>query len=129
MWENPKSPTEWTVTLARLEACIEDIRKWMPLNSLKLNDSETEFLCLQSKNIPTISPPSILIGDEAILPSSSACCLGVIFDDKLSLSPQVCNICKTASFHGPKVPTVYIYPCLYPEVLDYLLLSYSQGPH
>ena len=34
-------------TIARMEECINDIRKWMAENFLKLNDSKTVFNHLQ----------------------------------------------------------------------------------
>ena len=34
----------------RLECCISDIRAWMKLNLLKLNDDKTEFLLLRTKH-------------------------------------------------------------------------------
>ncbi len=43
-------------TIHHLESCISDIRKWMPLNSLKSNDSRMEFLCLYSRNTKHIAP-------------------------------------------------------------------------
>ena len=69
----------------KMEACIADIRRWMPINGLKPNDSKTQFFLFHSKNNP--SPPTfpITIGDAAISPSQSARNLGVIFDDTLSL--------------------------------------------
>ena len=66
--DNPTCPTSQQQALMKLEACISDIRWWLPLNGLKLNDPKTEFLLFHSKNTP--SPPTfpITIGDAAIPP-------------------------------------------------------------
>ncbi len=85
----PKSVDQ---ALSRLEACIGDIRLWMPQNQLKLNDSKTEFLFIHSKFRDKSSTPTIMI----------ACNLGVLFDDNLTLWPHVMAVCKTAYYqiHG-----------------------------
>ncbi len=70
----------------------------MPQNGLKLNDGKTEYLFLHSRNLAKPIPPSITIGDEAIVPSNSAKNLGVIFDDTLSLKPHITAICKSTFY-------------------------------
>ena len=49
--------------------CIEEIRNWMAMNMLKLNDDKTEFIifgtCQQLKKIDHIT---IRIGSENIVP-------------------------------------------------------------
>ena len=35
---------------ARIESCINDIKQWMTVNKLKLNNDKTEFLVITSKN-------------------------------------------------------------------------------
>ncbi len=82
--QRPCNPTSLKKTLTKLEACIKEIRQWMPLNGLKLNDGKTEFMILQSKNIPHLDAPNINIGLDEIGPSSTARNLGVII---LDLSP------------------------------------------
>ena len=87
--DQPLCPESAQQTLNKLEACIADIRQWMPQNGLKLNDSKTEYLLLHSKILAKPTPPSITIGDEAIAPSDSAKNLGVIFDD-IPQAPHHC---------------------------------------
>ena len=45
---NPKIPGDLVVAMFRLQNCISDIRKWMTVNKLKLNDSKTEFFIAAS---------------------------------------------------------------------------------
>ena len=87
------SPTACNDTLRRLEACIADIRRWMPLNGLKLNDGKTEFMLLQSKHVAPFESPNISIGDDTIAPASSARNLGVVFDSTLSMSAHLKAVC------------------------------------
>ena len=86
-------------TLPLLEACISDIRRWMPLNGLKLNDGKTEFctLCSHHQLLPSATP--IEIGSNLINPSPTAKNLCVMTDETLTLQPHIPNLCKAAYFH------------------------------
>ena len=81
--------------LTKLEACIANIRQWMPLNGLKLNDGKTEYRCLHSKYLQTPSPLPITFGNDTVSPSTQMKNLSVIFDDMLSC-PHIAAICKSA---------------------------------
>ncbi len=93
-------------TLRRLEACIANIRQWMPQNGQKLDDSKTEYLLLHSKNVTKPTPPSITIGDEAIVSSDSSKNLGVIFNDTVSLEPHIPAICKSAFYQLHRISRI-----------------------
>ena len=59
--------------LATLEKCIQEIRRWMGQNFLKLNDKKTKFLLFGSRQeLSKVSLPFITIGDSQITPSSQA---------------------------------------------------------
>ena len=94
----PYSPDAQCETVARLEACTADIWQWIPLNSPKLNDGKTEFLALHSKYKPPSSTLTCTIDHDEIHASISACNLGVIFDDSLSLHPHVSSVVKADFF-------------------------------
>ena len=95
--------------LDRLECCISDIRAWMKLNLLKLNDEKTEFLLLRTKhNISLAGELKIKIGNDTVINSTSAKNLGVHFDANLkgtrhtnrlsnSVFLTICNIAKIRS--------------------------------
>ena len=105
----PKVPGDDRQCLDRLACCISDIRAWMKLNLLKLNDDKTEFLLLRTKhNISLAGEFEIKMGNDTITNSMSAKNMGVHFDanlkgtihtNKLSSSVflTICNIAKIRS--------------------------------
>ena len=63
----PTVPGDDKQCLDRLEHCISDIRAWMKLNLLKLNDDKTEFLLLRTKhNISLAGELKIKTGNNII---------------------------------------------------------------
>ncbi len=90
----------------KLEKCIEDIKQWMTLNKLKLNDNKTEFVIFGRTNLPT---GSIQIGEDNIPASHSARNLGVMLDSKMKMTNQVSSICKSVSYHLRNISKVRKY--------------------
>ena len=83
-----------------LENCIIDIKQWMKLNFLKLNDDKTEVLLIGSKcNIKKVSSISLNINDVTISSSSNVKNLGAIFDSEMSLQKFVSFKCKCAMYY------------------------------
>jgi hypothetical protein len=72
-----------------IESCIEDIRQWMAVNFLKLNDDKTELLVINSCYQKPENETLIKIGSDKITSSSYARNIGVIFDDTMSMKKQV----------------------------------------
>ena len=77
----PTVPGNGRQCLDRLESYISDIKAWMKLNLLKLNDDTTEFLLLGTKhNISLAGELEIKIGNHTITNSTTAKKLCVHFD-------------------------------------------------
>ena len=93
----------------KLEACVREIDTWMLLNRLKLNKDKTELLVISSLHLarPTLS--HIHVCDERVLASSKASNIGVLFDESLSMAPQVTAICKSAFYHLRKISLIRKY--------------------
>ena len=71
-------------------ACIDDIKTWMLANSLKLNDSKSEFiLCGSKQQLAKFNIPSIRIGHCHIYPSNKCRNLGITFDSHMSHVNQI----------------------------------------
>ena len=97
----PSEPSSIDNNISRLEKCVEDIRAWMKLNLLKLNDDKTELLVITSRPSRSQSLDiSIKIGDQYISPSDDPPKnLGVIFDSTCSLRDHVANVCRSINFN------------------------------
>ena len=96
-------PSERSNVLARLEACIRDIKIWMAENRLMLNEAKTEVLHVTSRFIQRVNLNDMNIGGASVAPSASVRDLGVILDDTLTMTSHVNNICRSASFAIRKI--------------------------
>lgn len=93
------SPTQGEVDawIARVEACISDIRNWMKENYLKLNDDKSQFVMLGSKQqLAKSVTPNLNIGSSSITPVKKVRNLGVIFDSNMTMESQVSSSVKLA---------------------------------
>ena len=81
--------------MSSIKSCFLEIRDWMALNFLKLNDDKTELIDIGYYVSPVIS---LDIGTAVLEPQLAAKNLGFTFDHKMSLDDQVivvqqiCNI-------------------------------------
>ena len=103
------SLNDMELSKCKLEACVREIDTWMLLNRLKLNKDKTELLVISSLHLarPTLS--HIQVCDERVLTSSKASNIGVLFDESLSMAPQVTAICKSAFYHLRKISLIRKY--------------------
>ena len=72
---------------SRLEACKIDT--WMLLNKLKLNKDKIELLVISSLHRARPPLSHIHVCDERVLASPRAGNVGVLFNESLSMVPQV----------------------------------------
>ena len=90
-----------TLAFERLKNCLDDVRKWLSVNKLKLNPDKTEFILFGSKNVRTklgkFFPVNIL--GTLLSPAEAIRNLGVWFDSDFSFSCHVRNICKACFVH------------------------------
>ena len=90
-----------SLAFERLKKCLDDVRKWLSVNKLKLNPDKTGFILFGSKNICTklgkFFPVNIL--GTLLSPAEAIRNLGVWFDSDFSFSCHVRNICKACFVH------------------------------
>uniref|UniRef100_A0A8C6MFG0 Reverse transcriptase domain-containing protein n=1 Tax=Nothobranchius furzeri TaxID=105023 RepID=A0A8C6MFG0_NOTFU len=93
---NPDEPNR----LGRLQACLEDIKNWMTLNFLLLNQDKTEVLIfgpeIQKRKLLSQSPD---LNGITLISENKARNLGVIFDQDMSFKSQVKQVCRISFFH------------------------------
>ena len=98
------NPNDEMSARKQAEACILEIKSWMSMNKLKLNDEKTEFLIMTSKyQQHKIQDHSINIGTTTIHASKSARNLGIVFDDNLCMDQHVKCVCH--GFTGVGFPS------------------------
>lgn len=72
--------------LTAVRKCFEDIKTWMAVNFLKLNDSKTEFIDIGYYE----SPIKLLnLGELSFTPATKAKNLGFLFDHQMNLNDQI----------------------------------------
>ena len=80
-----------------LENCLEDIRTWMSLNFLKLNEKKTECIIVGvQQQLDKVRELYIKIGDDKITNSAVFKNLGVYIDCELKLSTHVNKIVSSS---------------------------------
>ena len=76
-----------------LENCINQIRDWMCINLLKLNDGKTEFIILGTQQqLQKISHINIRIGEDPLTPMDMVCNLGIFMDKYLKNKDHINRI-------------------------------------
>ena len=84
-------------TLSVLTSCVSDIRSWMILNKLRLNDDKTEFLTICApQNRKHISTDSVTVGGSEVAAAQRARNLGVVMEQTLSMDHHIQNLCRAA---------------------------------
>ena len=73
-------------------SCVNDIKRWMTTNYLKLNDDKTELIIIKPTTLSHTSITSININGELIQAKTAAKSLGVYFDSTLNMSHHVKEI-------------------------------------
>ena len=93
-----------TQAFGRLKNCLDDVRKWLSANKLKLNPDKTEFILFGSKNVRTklgkFFPGNIL--GNLLSPADAIRNLGVWFDSDFSFSCHARKTCKACFVQGFK---------------------------
>ena len=105
------SLTEIDGVILRMQDCIADLKTWMTLNKLQLNDDKTELMLAYPKKFLGHSslPASATISNTSVSFSSSVRSLGVTLDQNLSLQQHVSNICKSAYLELRRISSVRHY--------------------
>ena len=94
-------------TLESMQNCVLDVKNWMTLNKLQLNDSKTECMLVRSSRTATDALPSSLkVGDCDVEFVPSVKNLGVILDCHLTMSEHVKNTCKIAYMHIRQISAI-----------------------
>ena len=97
---NPAESEELNYAKLQLIQCIDEIRAWMLLHQLKLNDNKTEFMVLQSShNLRVHGSPTLQLSQLTLTSTDTARNLGCFFDRHMQLDRLVSSYCSSAYYH------------------------------
>ena len=83
-----------------LEACIREVKTWVCVNGLVLNESKSEANVIRSSSLRVpISFPRVDICGQHIAKSMIVHDLGVVTDADLAMTSQVANECRREYYH------------------------------
>ena len=85
-----KDTNDEMAALARIQACIGELKAWMTYHRLQLNDDKTEVLVITTPSSASkLSLTDVVIGDSILQPIAVARNIGVMFDSELSMKSRV----------------------------------------
>ena len=97
-----KDVKQFHQAITQLEACIEDVRNWMIVNKLKLNEDKTEFMIVTSRYYKAtyqLLNPCLTVGGVPIKPTCSVRNLGAMFDCVMSMEDHINSVKRSMYFH------------------------------
>ena len=113
---------------SRLETTVKELQAWFNANSLKMNESKTDFMLVGSKqNLKKSANFYFKIGDTTVRPSEKVKVLGVIIDCGLNWGAHVttvvqkCNrilvtLCKFRHYFSSDVIKIIIQAYVFPHI-------------
>ena len=113
-----------TEVITSTEVCVREVKEWMTINKLKLNDDKTETMLIRNpRGNPDIGDTCIQldINGHKIIPSTKVKNLGVMLDNDMSMSSYVSALCKGVYFKLRQIGSVR--QCLTSDVAKTLVSS------
>jgi len=102
-----RNQSSWESQVQTMQDCIADVRTWMMVNRLKLNDSKTEVMVVTSKNNKELMKHiKIKIGEDIITPKTVVRNLGATLDCNLSMEPQVNSVTRRMYFNIRRISKI-----------------------
>ena len=98
---SPCNSSQVNQTLDRMVNCLTEIKNWMFLNKLKLNEDKTEFAIFASPTHQRHLQDITLRLDDytSIPPSNSVKILGCVLDKQLNMNDQITSVSKSVNYH------------------------------
>ena len=86
-------PNNSHVLMSTIEDCVNDVKNWMLMNKLKLNEDKTEIILCNPKHFD-VPFDSLYIGDEQVKFNKIGKNLGVMFDEDLNMGQHILDLSK-----------------------------------
>ncbi len=91
------TPSNEASTHLTIQECVRDVKEWLSMNKLLLNEAKTEVIELST--LPSEEIKSVNVCGQVVNNRDHVRNLGVILDKTLTMAKQAKQICKNAYFH------------------------------
>ena len=98
-----------TLPVSQIEACLDDVSRWMIRNRLKLNTDKTEVILFLPKSQMKVFPLETLkirVGSDIICPSIKMKSLGVTFDSTMTMEQHISSVTRSAWYQLRRITRV-----------------------
>ena len=105
------SPRDIPYLIQSMQECISDVKSWMTVNKLKLNDDKTEVMLVSSKQMShkLTVPDSMIVGDATISFTRAVKNLGVTLDNHLEMEDHVYATIRASNFQLRRIASIRQY--------------------
>ena len=100
-------PTDHTIALVRMEACVQDAKAWLCDNGLVMNDNKSHAIVIRWSSILTpTSVTCVNLCGQLVDTSPVIRDLGFTIDTNLTMTSQVANVCRSAYYHLSRIAKI-----------------------
>ncbi len=108
----PDSTARKLEAVTALQNCIADIKTWMTMDKLKLNDDKTQFLIIGTcAQLEKIKITELRIGQVMVSSVSNARNLGSWFDNILSMKMAINKTCQSVIYYLHNIRRIKRFLC------------------
>ena len=95
----PNENANETAAITAMQNCIDDVKKWMLINKLKLNDGKKEFLLIGTRQqLAKVNSSTLRVGEIFVTCSSVLKGLSCWFDSQFKFETHITKVCNAAFF-------------------------------
>ena len=96
----PNENANESAAIIAMQNCIDDVKTWMPINKLRLNDGKTEFLLIGTRlQLAKVNSSTLRAGEISVTCSSVLKSLGCWFDSQFKFETHITKVCNAVFFH------------------------------
>ena len=108
----PDSNASQMDAVCAVESCLRDIRTWMAVDKLKLNDGKTEFILIGTRQqLNKVNISQITVGNASVPAVMSVRNLGAWFDLYFSMTTHINKTCQSVFYHLHNIRRIRKFLC------------------
>ena len=96
----PDAGADQSAAVTAMQNCIDDVKRWMLADKLKLNDDKTKFILIGTRQqLAKVNLSTLCVGVAHIILLNEVKNLGCWFDSQMKFDTHLTKSCNAAFFH------------------------------